>query len=323
MLLSRDEHELLYWPETLGDPPALQNPPGRGSLRYRIGTYESWTRMMIHALMDFGHFPLVSSPAEVASEATFMSRSVLPASQRRRIRLNLSEEDNWILALVRSWATVGDVLSFYQERLIHEGYLRTAKRPLSITELARLLDYRPRPAVGGSAELAFTAADVEGLPRRVTVAGATAVTSVPPPGADPHSFETSAGITVAAEWNLMRPPLLVESAAPVLAGGGTGLELRGASLDLGAGAGMLIRGELDGEAVSAFRLLTGVETFTGRPSGTRISWHEPLADRELENLEVYALRRKARPFGHDAPPWADQPLAVRRCLPLDGRGQEV
>lgn len=40
--------------------------------------------------------------------------------------VNLESQDDLIVALLRAWATVADVLSFYQERIANEGFLRTA-----------------------------------------------------------------------------------------------------------------------------------------------------------------------------------------------------
>src|SRR5204863_235282 len=60
------------------------------------------------------------------------------------------------IALLDGWAMVGDVLTFYQERIANEGYLRTATERRSIFELARLVGYAPRPGVASSTYLAFT-----------------------------------------------------------------------------------------------------------------------------------------------------------------------
>ncbi len=53
------------------------------------------------------------------------------------------------MALLDAWATVGDVLTFYQERIANEGYLRTAIERRSVLELARLIGYALRPGRGG------------------------------------------------------------------------------------------------------------------------------------------------------------------------------
>ena len=60
------------------------------------------------------------------------------------------------MALFDAWATIGDVLTFYQERIANEGYLRTATERRSVLELARLVGYQPRPGVAASVHLAYT-----------------------------------------------------------------------------------------------------------------------------------------------------------------------
>src|SRR5512147_1137707 len=60
------------------------------------------------------------------------------------------------IALLDAWAIVGDILTFYQERIANEGYLRTATERRSIIELARLVGYRLRPGVAATVYLAYT-----------------------------------------------------------------------------------------------------------------------------------------------------------------------
>ena len=46
------------------------------------------------------------------------------------------------------WAYLADILTFYNERIANESYLRTAALPDSVAGLVALLGYRPRPAIG-------------------------------------------------------------------------------------------------------------------------------------------------------------------------------
>ena len=61
--------------------------------------------------------------------------------------------------MLDAWAAVADVLTFYQERIANEGYLRTATERRSVLELARLVGYQPRPGVASSVYLAYTLDD--------------------------------------------------------------------------------------------------------------------------------------------------------------------
>ena len=79
-------------------PATLNNRPGLSSLAYRVGKH--------------AHF-----------KATMLARlSTLPALAGLTTRQN----DDQTIALLDAWATVADVLTFYQERMANEGFLRTA-----------------------------------------------------------------------------------------------------------------------------------------------------------------------------------------------------
>src|SRR5260221_12932080 len=60
------------------------------------------------------------------------------------------------IALLDAWAIVADVLTFYQERIANEGYLRTAVERRSVLELANLVGSSLRPGVSASANIAYT-----------------------------------------------------------------------------------------------------------------------------------------------------------------------
>jgi len=109
------------------------------------------------------------------------------------------------IALLDAWATVGDVLTFYEERIANEGYLRTATERNSILQLARLVGYRLRPGVAASTFLAFT---MEKGHDAVIPQG-TRAQSLPGPGQLPQPFETSANLEARARWNDLAPRLTV------------------------------------------------------------------------------------------------------------------
>src|SRR6187200_713608 len=71
------------------------------------------------------------------------------------------------IALIDAWATTGDVLTFYNERLASETLLGTARELLSLHLLAELIGYRPSPGVSASAKLALTMSEAPGAPARV------------------------------------------------------------------------------------------------------------------------------------------------------------
>ncbi|HYK20810.1 MAG TPA: hypothetical protein VEV42_08755, partial [Pyrinomonadaceae bacterium] len=119
------------------------------------------------------------------------------------------------IALLDAWATIGDVLTFYQERIANEGYLRTAIERRSVLELARLIGYSLRPGVAASAYLAYTLDKPIAIPPLidkpqlapeppdplVTIPAGSRAQSIPGPGELPQSFETSADIVTRFAWN--------------------------------------------------------------------------------------------------------------------------
>jgi hypothetical protein len=117
--------------------------------------------------------------------------------------LTTRTSDDPSIALLNSWATVADVISFYQERIANEGYLRTATERRSILELARLVGYALRPGVAASVYLAFT---MENSHTGEIPVG-TRAQSLPGPGELPQSFETSEKLAARAEWNNLQPRL--------------------------------------------------------------------------------------------------------------------
>jgi hypothetical protein len=117
--------------------------------------------------------------------------------------LTTRSEGDPAIALLDSWATVADVLTFYEERIANEGYLRTATERRSILELARLVGYALRPGVAASVYLAFTMEN--GFAGEIPAG--TRAQSLPGPGELPQSFETSEKLAARAEWNNLQPRL--------------------------------------------------------------------------------------------------------------------
>jgi hypothetical protein len=120
---------------------------------------------------------------------------------------NLKTRDlnDFAIALLDAWATVADVLTFYQERIANEGYLRTATERRSILELARLIGYELRPGVASTVYLAYTLNEDKSVtppkPTATTIPKGSRTQSVPSPGELPQSFETSDELEARSQWN--------------------------------------------------------------------------------------------------------------------------
>jgi len=87
--------------------------------------------------------------------------------------------------MVEWWAYLGDILTFYNERIANQAYLRTADLPESVRNLIRLLGYRPRP---GIAAHGVVAALISGN-SSFTLPKGFAIDSKPGPGQSPQTFE--------------------------------------------------------------------------------------------------------------------------------------
>ncbi|MFD9482847.1 putative baseplate assembly protein [Streptomyces sp. NPDC059991] len=152
-------------------PAPVWNRPGLPALDRRIGTHRQFLDSMLARL----------SAADRPELAPLTTR----------------EPDDPSIALLDGWAVIADVLTFYQERIANEGYLRTATEQDSLTRLGRLVGHRPRPALAAAAHLAYTLDPGTSA----TISAGSQVKSAPLPGGLPQTFETSEDLTARAEWN--------------------------------------------------------------------------------------------------------------------------
>ena len=162
-------------------PLAVGSRAGLPAIAYRIGDHAAFLETMLARL----------------------SGVELPALQGLRTR----EASDPSIALLDAWAVAADILTFYQERIANEGFLRTAVERRSIVELARLVGYRLRPGVAATVYLAYT---LEAGHEAAIPAGSQ-VQSLPGPGEQPQTFETSAELSARAEWNALKARTLEPS----------------------------------------------------------------------------------------------------------------
>ncbi|HYC62432.1 MAG TPA: putative baseplate assembly protein [Thermoanaerobaculia bacterium] len=174
-------------------PAVIDNPPALPAIRYRTGTHGSFRETML---------------------ARLTRRMPEP-------RPDVRAEEDFTTALVDAFATVADVLTFYQERIANESYLRTATERVSILQLARTIGYELKPGVAASVALAFrideppplppnltrNADIVVPVPRATPIAKGTRVQSLPRPGENAQTFETVEDIVAFPDWNAILPRL--------------------------------------------------------------------------------------------------------------------
>jgi predicted phage baseplate assembly protein len=231
---------------------------------------------------------------------------------------NTRDDDDFSIALLDAWATVADVVTFYQERIVNEGFLRTATERRSVLELARAIGYELRPGVAASTDLVFTVDSAAGAPTGAVVPDRTKVLSVPGQGQRSQPFETTAVLSARVELNevglRLRRPQEVDAEQKCL-------YLAGVTTGLRPGDAVLVVREVAGAPVAdrsrKFRVLRAVDPRPSvrpdQPSTTLISWDEPLGEAPAGQAPavVHAFRLRASVFGQNAPDWRAMPDVIR------------
>lgn len=275
-------------------PVDILNRPGLAAVAYRVGTHAEFKHSMLAALSD-------------------RRRGALAA-------FNTRDNDDFTIALLDAWAMTADVLTFYQERISNESYLRTATERRSVLELARTIGYELAPGVAASTWLAFTIESGNGAPRSVTgipplvmIPAGTHAQSIPGQDELPQDFETTEAIEARAEWNEMKPRATI---TVLPAAGKTRLYLKGIETGLAIGDMILV---VAGERVADpdnrnwdVRRVVDMVTVSAGDSGndyTSIVLDRPLGFGTLftgpvgKGVKVYAFRQRATLFGSNAPEW--------------------
>lgn len=176
-------------------PQPTANRPGLSELSFRIGTHGAFLESTLARLWT--HY--IEIPLDEIDEKGFpKTKKIYPLQ-----KLTARSSDDPAIALLDAWAIVADVLAFYSERIINEGYLRTATERRSILELARLVGYKLRPGVSASVYFAYTLDD--NAKDEVVIPKGARSQSIPGPGELPQSFETSEELKARAKWNNLKP----------------------------------------------------------------------------------------------------------------------
>ncbi len=275
-------------------PQSLTNLPGLSALAYRIGTHGSFKATMLTNL-----------------------------TERRNLgQLTSRDDDDPSIALLDASAVMLDVLAFYQERIINEGYLRTAVERRSVLELARQIGYELAPGVAASTYIAFILEDVKGAPGKATIPIGTRVQSLPEQDQKPQSFETVEAIVARAAWNEMKPM----TAKLVWPGFQEDeIYLKGVSTNLKSGDALLIVGNerlrdsandnWDFRRIKSVKTVNASDSENGYTLVTLEYGLGSLSPYKLpaqEDPRVFALRQRANLFGYNAPDWKGLVKDVRQ-----------
>jgi hypothetical protein len=273
------------------------NPPGQTSLALRVGTH---CRFLARQLADLADEPALDA-------------------------LTARTPDDPAIALLDAWSAVLDVLSFYQERIVQEGYVRTATERRSVLELARSIGYELRPGVAASTFFAFTLETAPGAPLAARIEAGTRAQSVPAQGQTAQTYETLEAVDARARWNAI-PALADEPHLPTW--GRRTLYLQGQSNRLQAGDLLLVVGDerladsgserWDVRRITRVVLVPPVAPSADPLAGTTVVTLDqglgtatPSVDPAALNPRCYVLRAKAALFGYNAPDWKAMPASLR------------
>jgi predicted phage baseplate assembly protein len=224
----------------------IENRPGLPAISYRIGTQPQFLDWMISQIQK----------QQIPSGQNQGGRPLSALTTRRL--------DDPAIALIDAWACVADVLTFYQERIANEGFLRTATERISVLQLAREIGYELNPGVAASTYLAFTIQAGNASQSIFTVPKGTKVQSVPPQGKTAQTFETIEDIEARPEWNALTPVLGFEqSISPTM----NPIWVAGTATNLRAGDRLMILTSDQNGTLSAVVMI--VQTVSGDSKNNR------------------------------------------------------
>lgn len=122
-------------------------------------------------------------------------------------KLEARDDSDFTIAYLDAVAVSCDILTFYQERIANEAYLRTAEHRRSLRLLSRHIGYEMAPAKAASVHMAFVAEESKAPVETLVYPLPLQVKSVPRDGQSPQTFETIEPLYARADWNAIRPRL--------------------------------------------------------------------------------------------------------------------
>lgn len=267
-------------PAAQATPLMIDNRPGLSAIAYRIGTYSSFRQAMLQ---------VIAGTPELAALKTRLS-------------------DDYAITLLELWATVAEILTFYQERIANEGFLRTARLRDSVLRMARLIDYQLGPGAAATTLLAFTLEKNA----QVKIPVGLKVQSVPGQDEKPQKFETLEAINADARLNRLRLVLAPVSVNPLakgnteafLAPGADGLAVAEALapgdhfilFDLGPNAPIIEELEVREVRIEYDQIV--------------LAWTTPIQGASWSvTTSVFKVKRRFRLFGYNAPETYMQPVS--------------
>jgi uncharacterized phage protein gp47/JayE len=258
-------------------PVEIFNRPSLSAIEYRVGTYASFRQSMIDAM--------------ASTELTIDGNVFRPLAS-----LTARSDDDYAIALLDMWSYVADILTFYQERIANEAFLRTALQRESILRLAALLGYKPAPGSAASTLLVFTLEKN----KQASIPIGLRVQSVPGQNEKPQKFETIGSIVAAARLSRVRAFALPSPVNPFA------LHCGHATLDP-TNADEIATALAPGDNIVVFNTTTTsfeekrVAAIETKDHQTILSWTPQCQQDFPGGTRAFKFRRKFRIFGYNAP----------------------
>jgi hypothetical protein len=262
----------------------VENQPGLSSVAYRIGTHSS-----------------------------FLSSMQLHLSQVRTMdALTSRDASDPTMGLLDAWASTLDVLTFYQEKIANETYLRTATEELSVYELGKEVGYELAPATAATVYLAFTCEDAVGAPESVKLAVGTKAQSIPGQDELPQLFETVEEIVAYPELNQLAVNAYAEE---TIVRGATSAYLVGDTAKFRVGDTLMFDA-----ATPHFARITSITADTTNIQTNGQSWvtWDRAIPSDFSGLNaIRVMGRLCAMFGYNAAPYAILSADLKRVYPAN------
>ena len=249
----------------------IYNPPFKSYIDYRIGDYNTFRKIM---------FSLIKKNALLGGSSVLKS-----------------DRKDYGAALADMWAYLCDILTYYQERIATESFLRTAGLEESVIELLYLVDYLPRRGRSASTLVRFVANEKNIAPRESTIIPkGFKIRSIPAKGKESIIFETDEPIVVSSDHNIMK--LEGWRTSYRIRQGTTELVLDKIYPELNIGDLVMISDEKNTDVI---RIIKKAD----KDGKSQITWAEDKglkSDYNLSNTRIQKFTQVVRPFGYNAPP---------------------
>lgn len=319
----------------------LINAPGQKSLTWRLGTAKQFFREMTERLK------VTTQVGELIPNMDQLKSLEVDGKLPKDLQALLANlvtdpTTDWAAALIDAWSIIGDVLCFYQERLINEGFIDTATQPDSIALLNATLGLNQSPlaskdlqlsgkyqfpGAAGSAEVIATVKGGKGMPGSSLIKANSALRRVTPSGGEITYFLVKSDTEIRSEWNELYPfkanpaQKTNDSYHP---GAGDIFELTKKKIK--PGALLAVTGSQNGQNIWYLMETKSVRTDSSQHQ-TTITWNQKAkssspvqglqneevskADPGIQDPRFYELSQTVYAFGNKAPLLSTEPLSRR------------